>query len=116
MPKVYTYNAEFNPISFADRIAPVKLYKEEYDKQQAAYEKLLEETGNLETLKDITMDKDSYDKYKSFKNEINSIADEMNTNGLSQDVRNRLLNLRKRQMLEMNPMLTQQKKRAELVS
>lgn len=115
MPKVYTYNAEFNPISFADRIAPMRLYKEEYDKQQAAYEKMLEETDDLGVLKDIAMDADSYGVYKSFQDEINSIADEMETKGLSNDVKNRLLKLRRRQADEINPLLERQKSRAELI-
>ena len=114
MPKVYTYNAEFNPISFADRIAPMRLYKEEYDKQQAAYEKMLEETDDLGVLKDIAMDADSYGVYKSFQDEINSIADEMATKGLSTDIRNRLLKLKRRQISDINPLLERQKKRGEL--
>lgn len=115
MPKVYTYNAEFNPISFADRIAPMRLYKEEYDKQQAAYEKMLEETDDLGVLKDIAMDADSYGIYKSFQDEINSIGEEMETKGLSNDVRNRLLKLRRRQADEINPLLERQKSRADLI-
>ena len=115
MPKVYTYNAEFNPISFADRIAPMKLYKEEYDKQQAAYEKMLEETDDLGVLKDIAMDADSYGVYKSFQDELNSIADEMSTKGLSTDIRNRLLKLKRRQANEINPLLERQKSRADLI-
>lgn len=116
MPKVYTYNAEFNPISFVDRIAPMRLYKEEYDKQQAAYEKMLEDTDDLGVLKDIAMDADSYNVYKSFQDEIESVADEMNSKGLSQDVRNRLLNLRRRQTNEINPLIEKQKTRADLVA
>ena len=116
MPKVYTYNAEFNPISFTDRIAPMKIYKEEYDKQQAAYEKMLEETDDLGVLKDIAMDSDSYGVYKSFQDELTSIADEMSTNGLSNDIRNRLLQLKRRQASEINPLLEKQKTRAGLVA
>ena len=116
MPKVYTYNAEFNPISFSDRIAPMKIYKEEYDKQQAAYEKMLEETDDLGVLKDIAMDSDSYGVYKSFQDELTSIADEMSTNGLSNDIRNRLLQLKRRQTSEINPLLEKQKTRAGLVA
>lgn len=115
MPKVYTYNAEFNPISFSDRIAPMRLYKEEYDKQQAAYEKMLEETDDLGVLKDIAMDADSYGVYKSFQDELNSIADEMSTKGLSTDIRNRLLKLKRRQANEINPLLERQKSRADLI-
>ena len=116
MPKVYTYNAEFNPISFADRIAPMRLYKEEYDKQQAAYEKLLEETNDLGVLKDVAMDANSYKTYEDFTNEIASVADEMRTKGLSQDVRNKLLDLKRRQSTEISPLLDKQKKRADLIA
>jgi len=116
MPKVYTYNAEFNPISFADRIAPMRLYKEEYDKQQAAYEKLLEETNDLSVLKDVAMDANSYSTYENFTNDIASVADEMRTKGLSQDVRNKLLDLKRRQSTEISPLLDKQKKRAELIA
>lgn len=115
MPKAYTYTAEFNPISFADKIAPLKLYKEEYDKQQAAYEKLLEETADLGVLKDIAMDKASYNIYNNFKNDINSIATTMESEGLSPDVRNRLVELRKRRFTEIDPLLEKQKIRADLV-
>ena len=115
MARAYIYNAEFNPISFMDRIAPLNLYKEEYDKQQDAYYKLLEKTQDLAALKDIEMDRDSYQKYEEFKNQIDNIGEEMNRVGLTQDVKSGLLDLRRREIEEMKPLLSRQEKRAELI-
>lgn len=115
MPKVYTYNTVIDPISFRDRIEPLTLYKEEYDKQQEAYFKLLEESGDLAKLKDLAMDKDSYDIYEAYTNDINRVADEMGSKGISPETRNALLDLRRRKINEIDPLLKQQKIRADLV-
>lgn len=115
MPKAYTYTAEFNPISFSDRIAPLKLYKEEYDKQQAAYEKLLEETDDLGVLKNIAMDRTSYNIYDKYKSEINDVATAMARDGITPDVKNRLLELKKSRKTEIDPLIEKQKIRSDLV-
>ena len=115
MPKAYTYTAEFNPISFSDRIAPLKLYKEEYDKQQEAYYKLLEDSSSLADLENVPMDRDSYRTYLSFKNSLNKVGKDLDKYGMTPDVRSELLSLRQRQLQEINPLTEKQKQRGALV-
>lgn len=115
MPKAYTYTAEFNPISFSDRIAPLKLYKEEYDKQQEAYYKLLEDSSSLADLENVPMDRDSYKTYLSFKKSLNKVGDDLVKYGMTPDIKSELLSLRQRQIQEINPLTEKQKQRGTLV-
>lgn len=116
MPKVYTYNAEFNPISFTDRVAPALLYKEEYDKQQEAYYKYLEEASELADLKDSDIDADSYKIYTDHMAQINKLGELLETQGLrGGEARALALQLRRDQMNNIDPLRKKLKKRSSLI-
>lgn len=97
------FTSEFKPLSFAERIAPLQLYKEEWDKQEAAYDNLLEQT---ETWRDIVNQENSpeaYAMYKRYADDLSVASNALYNNGLNLNTRRSLNNLKRRYYQDIDP-------------
>lgn len=111
----FAIKPEYTPMSFKDMALPYEVYKEEQKRQEDAYYSLLENMRSLDDLKDSQVDRDTYDSYVNFKNQINDIADSIATNGLTVNSRNDLIGFRNRYQNEFANIVDQIKRRGELV-
>lgn len=104
---------QFKATTFDERVRPLVLYKQEYDKQQDAYDKLLEDTLMLENLKGSDVDADLYRQYSQWRGELNSAADTLSSTGRldMQSARN----LRRQYLNEFKPMEDRYKHRNNLM-
>lgn len=105
---------QYKATTFDERIKPLALYKQEYDRQQEAYDKLLEDTLMLENLKGSDVDADLYRQYSQWRGELNSAADALSNTGMldmqsARDLRRRYLN-------EFKPMEDKYKHRNTLIA
>lgn len=105
---------QYKATTFDERIKPLVLYKQEYDKQQEVYDKLLEDTLMLENLKGSDIDADLYRQYSQWRGELNSAADTLSNTGIldmqsARDLRRRYLN-------EFKPMEDKYKHRNTLIA
>jgi hypothetical protein len=84
-------------VTFDQMIKPFLLYKDEYDRQQDTYDKLLEDTLVLEGLKDSTVDSELYGKYSEWRTALNNAADTLSNTGkldmqTARDLRRKYIN------------------------
>lgn len=105
---------EYKAMSLDDRMRHVALYKPEYDKQQDAYDKLLEDTLILENLKGSDVDADLYRQYSQWRGEVVNAADALSSTGVldMQSVRD----LRRQYFNEFKPMEDRYKHRNTLIA
>lgn len=104
---------QYEATTFEERVKPLVLYKQEYDKQQEVYDKLLEDTLMLENLKGSDVDADLYRQYSQWRGELNSAADTLSNTGMldmqsARDLRRQYLN-------EFKPMEDRYKHRTNLI-
>lgn len=105
---------QYKAMSLDDRMRHVALYKPEYEKQQDAYDKLLEDTLILENLKGSDIDADLYRQYSQWRGELVGAADALSSTGMldmqsARDLRRRYLN-------EFKPMEDRYKHRNTLIA
>lgn len=105
---------QYKATTFDERIKPLVLYKQEYDRQQDAYDKLLEDTLMLENLKGSDIDADLYRQYSQWRGELNNAADILSSTGRldMQSVRD----LRRQYLNEFKPMEDKYKHRNTLIA
>lgn len=105
---------QYKATTFDERIRPLVLYKQEYDRQQDAYDKLLEDTLMLENLKGSDIDADLYRQYSQWRGELNNAADILSNTGRldMQSVRD----LRRQYLNEFKPMEDRYKHRNTLIA
>lgn len=88
-------NSKFQPFSFERYMQPVMQYAQLYETQQAALDTLLEKSSEWERLANMSGSKESYNKYKSYSEDLRKAADELATKGLTPNSRGDLTRLRK---------------------
>ena len=105
---------QYKATTFDERIKPLVLYKQEYDKQQDAYDKLLEDTLMLENLRGSDIDADLYRQYSQWRGDLNNAADTLSSTGRldMQSVRD----LRRQYLNEFKPMEDKYKHRNTLIA
>lgn len=81
MPRFLKATPKYTATSFEDRMKPLLLYKDEYEKQQDTYDKMLEDTLVLEQLKDSDVDTDLYRSYSDWRTKLNESASNLSDNG-----------------------------------
>lgn len=103
----------YKAMSLDDRMRHVALYKPEYEKQQDAYDKLLEDTLVLENLKGSDIDADLYRQYSQWRGDVVNAADTLLNTGVldMQSVRD----LRRQYINELKPMEDKYKHRNNLM-
>lgn len=113
MARYLTINSEFRPISFEERMAPLRLYKQEYEAQQDA----LDELAKYQSLADLSnseLDKDIYNQYKNWNDSLSTTIDDMMSSGKLNS--NAIRALRREYLSKLAPAEEKLKKRNELVS
>lgn len=80
MARYLTIDSQFNPISFEDMLAPAMLYKQEYEKQQDDIDKLSEESV-LAQLSNSSLDSNAYRAYRTYMDNVGSVADKLMETG-----------------------------------
>ena len=114
MARYLTIDSEFNPITFQERMAPLEMYKKEYESQQDALEKISAESQSLADLANSSLDADIYNQYKSYQNELETSIDNLINNG-KLDI-NAISRLRHKYNMELYPYEAKLKKRNALIA
>lgn len=113
MARYLTINSKFNPITFEERVKPLLLYKEEYEKQEEALNKMLEDSQSLASLANSPQDSDIYRQYQDYQNSLNGLIDNLTNNG-KLDSR-AALQLRKQYLQNLKPYESKLARRNELI-
>lgn len=90
-----TINSKFQPFSFERYMQPIMQYAQLYEAQQTALDTLLEKSSEWERLANMSGSKESYNKYKSYSEDLRKAADDLATKGLTPNSRGELTKLRK---------------------
>ena len=113
MARYLTINSKFNPITFEERMKPLLLYKEEYENQEEALNKVLEESQSLADLKNYPQDSDVYRQYQEYQNSINDVIDNLTNNGTLDS--KAALQLRRYYLQNLKPYESKLARRNELI-
>ena len=84
-----TVNSQFTPYTFDELIKPYVMYDAAYQDAQARTDALLEKAAVLDDLSP-TLDKETYDSYQEWKNQLKAASDELATSGLNSNTRRNL--------------------------
>lgn len=109
-----TVNSQFTPYTFDELIRPFAMYDAAYQENQARTDALLEKAAQLEDLSP-TIDKETYDSYQEWKNQLKAVSDELATNGLNNNTRRVLNSLSNRYSTDYLPTVAKLKARGELI-
>ena len=113
MARYLTINSKFNPITFEERMKPLLLYKEEYENQEEALNKTLEDSQSLADLKNYPQDSDVYRQYQEYQNSINEVIDNLTNNGTLDS--KAALQLRRYYLQNLKPYESKLARRNELI-
>lgn len=113
MARYLTINSKFNPITFEERMKPLLMYKEEYEKQEEALNKMLEDSQSLASLANSPQDSDIYRQYQDYQNNLNGLVDNLTNNG-KLDSR-AALQLRRQYLQNLKPYESKLARRNELI-
>lgn len=114
MAKYLKITPSYKATSFEDRIKPLALYKEEYENQQEAFDKLLEDTAVLENLKNSEADADVYREYSTWRDSLNKAADDLSSTGVLN--MQGIHNIRREYLNKLKPMEDKYKFRATQIA
>ena len=99
MPNILITNqAQFQPFSYQELVAPVAHQQQVLDELAAQYDQLNQQADMLEVLGGSDLDKtsQSYSRYKSYSDTLRQEADNLYRNGLNSQSKYRLMELRKK--------------------
>ena len=93
----YVIDSSFKPYSFQEMLAPIAMYKDEYEKVEDAYLNLSQKADKFKYLAD-SLDPDSKAAaiYNGYANELKAQAEDLAKNGLSINNRRALTGLKRR--------------------
>ena len=107
-------NSKFQPFSFERYIQPYQMYGEAYKEVENALGELATKASVWEKLANEQTDKEAYDMYKSYADDLNAQADLLAKEGLNATSRRGMLNMRTRYGNEIVPLETAYNKRAKI--
>lgn len=96
-------DTQFNPFTYDELIKPIINYEKNYKELENSYENLALKTSVWEMLKNNPADKEVYDQYATFNEDLESQIDSLTSNGLTPSVRKNLTGLKSRYMKEIFP-------------
>lgn len=96
-------NAKFTPFSFNEMVAPFQMYGEYYAQQEQLASKLAEEAALWGQKANATTDPVTYEKYRSFEEDLNRQADRLLRQGMSPGLRSDLQKMKTRYATDINP-------------
>lgn len=107
-------NSKFQPFSFERYIQPYQMYGEAYKEVENALGELATKASVWEKLANNQTDKEAYDMYKSYADDLNAQVDLLAKEGLNAISRRGMLNMRTRYGNEIVPLETAYNKRAKI--
>lgn len=111
----YSISSVYEPVTFQEMITPNLIAKEELEKKNEGYLKLLEDMKSIEDLRDSQIDKEDYDRYMEFKGRINDMVNRIADNDVSKDVIRNLSKYKAEYQNEFAGLVDKIKRRGELV-
>lgn len=96
-------NSKFQPFSFERYIQPYQMYEEAYKNVENALGELSANASVWEKLANEQTDKEVYDMYKAYADDLNRSVEDLTKYGLNASSRRDLLNLRSRYRKEITP-------------
>lgn len=96
----------FQPYTFDQYIAPLNLYKQEYDRVEQEYNTLAETASVLEKLRADAPNSQAYRQYLNYMDDLQAEADYLAYNGLTSGHRRNLNHIRQRYGKELLPIMT----------
>lgn len=106
-------NSKFRPFTYDEMVKPLAQYKEAYDKVEQDYTNLTLETEALKNMIDRNRDKEVYDSYSNYANELSSIVDDF-SKGMNMNNRSALLGMKRRYASTIVPIANAITRRKEL--
>ena len=109
-------NSRFKARSFDDLLKPLAMYTQEYNAIEQGVNELDTKASIWEKLANEQTDKEVYDMYKSYSDDLKAAADQLASQGLSKMSRPALMNLKSRYSKEIVPIeqaYTARQKQAE---
>ena len=96
-------NTQYNPFTYDELIRPLAEYGKAYKEIEDQYNELSTTANVWDSLQYNPNDKDVYEKYKSYNNDLSREIEDLTTNGLTGNNRKALLNMKARYSREIAP-------------
>jgi hypothetical protein len=100
---IITTKANFKPFSYDELLSPVLMATKEHREIEDAYSDLGSEASVWEKLANSAPDKDAYNVYKNYSNDLQAQADKLAKEGLTPNSRRDLLNMKRRYSSDIKP-------------
>ena len=107
-------NSKYNPFSYDELVKPLVDYTNEYNRQEELANALSERAASLGDLSP-DIDKEAYDSYNNWREELGAASEQLSTNGLSPETRQRIRQLNSQYSTTLSPLVDKMKTRNELV-
>ena len=108
-------NSQYRPFSFEEILKPAMLYKEAYEKTEADYAKLAEQTEMWKDIANREKSPEAYAMYERYHTDLNNMYDNL-SRGMNINNRTALLGLRAKYAQEILPIANASKRKDELVA
>ena len=93
----YVIDSSFNPFSLQEMMTPYMIYKDAFEKQEAAYDELNKKAGDFRGLAEsLPEGSKARAIYEGYANDLEAQANDFSTNGLSMNNRRGLVDLKRR--------------------
>lgn len=107
MPNIYTLNnTAFQPLDYDEMVAPLLRYKQNYDEQANALSEMQARAEAQRKIAEAERDRDdgyTYNMWSNYQNDLQRLADDLGTNGISNRTVPSMLNMKKRYSSEILP-------------
>lgn len=100
----FVSNAVYNPFTYDELIKPVLMATQAHQQLEDEYSLIKTKAGIWERLAGSEKDRDLYNQYKAFEDDLQASVDDLNARGLNSRSRQGMLNMRTRYMQEIQPM------------
>lgn len=107
MPNIYTLNnTVYQPLDYDEMVAPLLRYKQNYDEQANALSEMQARAEAQRKIAEAERDRDdgyTYNMWSNYQNDLQRLADDLGTNGISNRTVPSMLNMKKRYSSEILP-------------
>lgn len=108
-------NSEFQPFSFERYIRPYQIYGQEYKAQEEALSELATKANIWEEMANEQTDPYAYKMYKTYANDLENQAGQLEREGLTPGSRQNMLKMKQRYSSEIVPIEQAYKRKQELI-
>ena len=107
-------NNKFTPYTFDELVKPFAMYDTAYQQERARTDELLEKAALLEDLSP-TVDKEAYEAYQGWKDQLRAASEQLAMSGLDTNTRRTITSLGDTYRTDYLPMIAKLKTRGELI-